>query len=278
MQCGATNTAEVPNAKPLPYWRTAGATSVRTGTAISHSRVPLRKWAIAIYVELTSLKGVSSMKLHRDIGVSQPTAWFMLHRIREVWAPKDGGPKFSGPVEVDETYMGGKRKNMSKAKRATLEGRGAVGKTTVAGAKDRATNHVSARVVPDTGKATLQGFVGEHAAPGATVYTDEHASYQGMPFAHEAVKHGVAEYVRGMAHTNGMESFWSMLKRAHTGTFHKMSPKHLDRYVRQFAGKHNLREEDTLDIMRHVVAGLIGKRLMYNQLIVDNGLPSGARS
>ena len=279
-KCGATNTTEVPNAKPMPYWcpDCRGYFSVRTGTAISHSRVPLRKWAIAIYVELTSLKGISSMKLHRDIGVSQPTAWFMLHRIREVWAPKDSGPKFSGPVEVDETYMGGKRKNMSKAKRATLEGRGAVGKTTVAGAKDRATNHVSARVVPDTGKATLQGFVAAHAAPGATVYTDEHASYQGMPFAHEAVKHGVAEYVRGMAHTNGMESFWSMLKRAHTGTFHKMSPKHLDRYVRQFAGKHNLREEDTIDIMRNVVAGLIGKCLMYNQLTADNGLPSGARS
>ena len=127
-------------------------------------------------------------------------------------------------------------------------------------------------MVAGTDKATLQGFVAAHAAPGATVYTDEHASYRGMPFAHEAVKHGVAEYVRGKAHTNGVESFWAMLKRAHTGTFHKMSPKHLDRYVRQFAGKHNLREEDTIAIMRHVVAALIGKRLMYAKLIEDNGL------
>ena len=281
-KCGATNTREVPKAKPMPYWcpDCRSYFSVRTGTAMSHTRIPLRKWAIAIYVELTSLKGISSMKLHRDIGVSQPTAWFMLHRIREAWGGQDGGPKFSGPVEVDETYMGGKRKNMSNAKRAELAdtGRGAVGKTTVAGAKDRATGRVSAHVVAGTDKATLQGFVAAHAAPGATVYTDEHASYRGMPFAHEAVKHGVAEYVRGKAHTNGVESFWAMLKRAHTGTFHKMSPKHLDRYVRQFAGKHNLREEDTIAIMRHVVAALIGKRLMYAKLIEDNGLPSGARS
>ena len=278
-KCGATSTSEVPNAKPMPYWcpDCRSYFSVRTGTALSHSRIALRKWAIAVYLELTSLKGVSSMKLHRDIGVSQPTAWFMLHRIREAWA-SGGGPKFSGPVEVDETYMGGKRKNMSNAKRATLEGRGAVGKTTIAGAKDRATGRVSASVVAGTDKATLQGFVADHAAPGATVYTDEAAAYKGMPFTHEAVKHSVAEYVRDQAHTNGIESFWAMLKRAHTGTFHKMSPKHLDRYIRQFAGKHNFRELDTLDIMRHVVAGLIGRRLMYLKLIADNGLESGARS
>ena len=137
---------------------------------------------------------------------------------------------------------------MSNAKRKELAGtgRGAVGKTAIVGAKDRATNQVSARVVESTDKPTLQGFVGEHTAPGATVYTDEAAAYEGMPFDHEAVKHSVAEYVRGMAHTNGMESFWSMLKRAHTGTFHKMSPKHLNRYVQEFAGKHNVRESDTL--------------------------------
>ena len=254
--------------------------SVRTGTAIAHSKVPLRKWAIAIYLELTSLKSVSSMKLHRDIGVSQPTAWFMLHRIREAWAAPGSDDPYSGPVEVDETYMGGKRKNMSNAKRKALAdtGRGAVGKTAVVGIKDRKTNRMSARVLERTDKASLQGFVAKHAAPGATVYSDEAAAYQGLPFPHEAVKHSVAEYVRGMAHTNGIESFWAMLKRAHTGTFHKISPKHLNRYVQEFAGKHNERERDTLDIMRHVVAGLVGKRLLYRELIADNGLPSGARS
>ena len=176
--------------------------------------------------------------------------------------------------------MGGKRKNMSNAKRKALAdtGRGAVGKTAVVGVKDRATNRMSARVLERTDKAALQGFVSEHAAPGATVYTDDAAAYKGLPFPHEAVKHSVAEYVRGMAHTNGIESFWATLKRAHMGTFHKISPKHLNRYVQQFAGKHNERNRDTIDIMRHVVAGLVGKRLLYRELIADNGLPSGARS
>ena len=278
-KCGSLNTHEVANAKPMPYRcrDCRGYFSVRTGTALERSKVPLRKWGIAIYLEMTRLKGVSSMNLHRDIGVNQRTAWFMLHRIRQAWAG-DRTNMFVGPIEVDETYMGGKRKNMSKAKRAQLEGRGAVGKTAVLGAKDRTTNRVSARVVAETDKATLQGFVAQQAMPEATVYTDEHASYQGMPFHHETVKHSVAEYVRDQAHTNGVESFWSMLKRAHTGTFHKLSPKHLDRYVSEFAGKHNIREEDTLAQMVAVTAGLIGKRLMYRQLIEDNGLDSGARS
>ena len=279
-RCGSIRTHEASHAKS-PYRCTDCRVyfSVKTGTALEGSKVPLRKWVFAIYLETTSLKGVSSMKLHRDLKVTQKTAWFMLHRLREVWAnDKDGN--FSGPVEVDETYFGGKRKNMSNARRKELAdtGRGAVGKTAVVGAKDRATNRVSARVVPDTTKDTLQGFVLEHTAPDAMVYTDEAAAYTGLPRAHETVKHSALEYVRGDVHTNGTESFWSMLKRAHTGVFHKLSPKHLDRYVREFAAKHNLREEDTISIMRHVAAGLIGKRLKYRQLIADNGLDSGARS
>ena len=280
--CGSTETRPVPNANPMPYWckDCRSYFSVRTGTALQRSKVPLRKWAIAIYLELTSLKSVSSMKLHRDIKVRQATAWFMLHRIREAWNTGPGG--FSGPVEADETYFGGKRKNMSNAKRRELTeqgaGRGAVGKTAVVGVKDRETKQVRAKVVKNTDKPTLQGFVVEHTAPGATVYTDEASAYEGLPFNHESVKHSVAEYVRDQAHTNGIESFWAMLKRAHTGTFHKMSPKHLNRYVNEFAGKHNIRDSDTIDQMRHVVAGLVGKRLMYRDLIGDNGLSSGARS
>ena len=282
-KCGSTRTSEVRNAKPMPYFCNDCRSyfSVRTGTALSHSKVPLRKWAIAIYLELTSLKSVSSMKLHRDIGVSQPTAWFMLHRIREAWVSPGGDGPYSGPVEVDEAYFGGRRKNMSNARRKALAeiqpGRGAVGKTAVVGIKDRESNRMVARVLERTDKDTLQGFVAKHAAPGATVYSDDAAAYKGLPFPHEAVKHSVAEYVRGMAHTNGIESFWATLKRAHMGTFHKISPKHLDRYVQEFAGKHNERSRDTLDIMCHVIAGLVGKRLMYWQLIADNGLPSGAR-
>ena len=280
--CGGTITSEVPNAKPMPYWCTTCRSyfSVRTGTALERSRVPLRKWAIAIYLELTSLKSISSMKLHRDIGVTQATAWFMLHRIREAWSDADDRGSFSGPVEVDETYFGGKRRNMSNAKRAELAGtgRGPVGKTAVVGAKDRATNQVAAQVVRSTNKETLQGFVKDHADSEATVYTDDASAYASLPFKHETVKHSVSEYVRGKAHTNGVESFWSMLKRAHEGTFHKISPKHLNRYVQEFAGKHNIRDADTLARMTVLAAGLVGKRRMYRDLVADNGLASGARA
>ena len=280
-KCGSTRTKEVPNAKPMPYWCTDCRSyfSVRTGTPIARSNVPLRKWVIAIYLCLTSLKSVASMKLARDIGVKQSTAWFMLHRIREAWSTGDGRP-FDGPVEVDETYFGGKRKNMSKAKRKEMAdtGRGATGKTAVVGMKDRKSNKVTARVVEDTDAPTLQGFVANHAASGAEVYTDDHRSYKGMPFDHETVKHSVAEYVRDMVHTNGIESFWSMLKRAHKGTFHKISAKHLDRYVQEFAGKHNVRESGTLAQMRDTVARLVGRNLLYRDLIADNGLTSGART
>ena len=157
-------------------------------------------------------------------------------------------------------------------------GRGAVGKVAVVGVKDRASNRVVAKVVESTDKPTLQGLVVEHTAPGATVYTDEASAYEGMPFEHESVKHSVAEYVRDMAHTNGVESFWSTPKRAHKGTFHKMSPKHLDRYVQEFAGKHNVRDMNTAAQMATVAAGMVGKRLMYSQLVANNGLASGARS
>ena len=277
-KCGSTRTRDASHAK-MPYWCTDCRSyfSVKTGTAMQRSKIPLRKWAIAIYLCLTSLKSVSSMKLQRDIGVSQPTAWFMLHRIREAWGGDGEGP-FDGPIEVDETYFGGKRKNMSKAKRKELAGtgRGAVGKIAVVGMKDRDSNKVTARVVDDTDAQTLQGFVKDHAASDAKVYTDDHGSYRGLPFDHETVKHSVGEYVSDMAHTNGIESFWSMLKRAHKGTFHKISPKHLDRYVQEFAGKHNVRESGTLAQMRGTVARLVGRNLLYRDLIADNGLSSGS--
>ena len=266
--CGSARTKEVPNAKPMPYWCTDCRKyfSVKTGTAIARSKVPLRKWAIAIYLCLTSLKSVSSMKLHRDIGVSQPTAWFMLHRIREAWAEESDGP-FDGPVEVDETYFGGRKKNMSKKKRSEAFGRGPAGKTMVMGAKDRETNRVAAQVIDRKDRKTMQGFVARYAKPDAKVYTDTAGGYHGMiGFDHEQVNHNVAE------------SFWSMLKRAHKGTFHKISPKHLNRYVQEFAGKHNIRGSGTLAQMRATVARLVGRNLLYRDLIADNGLASGARS
>ncbi len=228
-KCGSLRTTHATH-KYMPYWCSDCRSyfSIRTGTPMANSKVPLRKWAIAIYLCLTSLKSVASMKLSRDIGVSQPTAWFMLHRIREAWASSDDG-SYSGPVEVDESYFGGRRRNMSKAKRKALAdtGRGPVGKVAVVGAKDRASNQVTAKVVRNTDAETLQGFVADHTAEGATVYTDDAPVYDSLPFTHATVKHSVAEYVNGMAHVNGIESFWSMLKRAHKGTFHKISPKHL---------------------------------------------------
>jgi len=252
--------------------------TMKMGTVMEGSKLPYRAWAVAIYLYATNLKGVSSMKLHRELGISQKAAWFLLHRLRKI--AETGHGLFSDPVEVDETYMGGKRANMSNAKRKALAdtGRGAVGKVAVVGAKDRETKQISARVVRNTDKPTLQGVGAEHAAPDAKVYTDEAVAYEGMPFDHGAVKHSVKEYVRGQIHTNGIESFWAMLKRAHMGTFHKLSPKHLDRYVQEFATKHNIRCVDTPDQMRGLVARMDGKRLTYEALTAPNGLSSGARS
>ena len=133
--------------------------------------------------------------------------------------------------------------------------------------KDRATNRVTARSVPATDKPTLQRFVADHAAPSAKAFTDDASAYEGPPFDHEAVNHSAGEYVRGMAHTNGVESFWSMLKRGYQGTFHHFSEKHLDRYVGEFAGRHNDREADTIDMMGGMAQGMVGKRLKYRDLI-----------
>ncbi len=144
--------------------------------------------------------------------------------------------------------------------------------------KDRASNHVRAKVIENADKPTLQGFVLDNAAPDAKVYADDAVAYYGLPRNLETVRHSAGEYVREQAHINGVESFWATLKRAHKGVFHKLSPKHLDRYVTEFAGKHNVRDEDTLAQMVVVAAGLVGKRLMYRDLVADNGLPSGARS
>ena len=272
--CGNTETTETKNRKPMPYWCGGCRSyfSVRTGTPLQHSRLPLRKWVFGIYLYVTHLKGVSSLKLHRDLNITQKTAWFMLHRLREAWG-ESGIGSMTGPVEADETFVGGKRKNMSNAKRKELAGtsRGSAGKSAVVGVKDRTTKQVKARHVQHTDTPHLAGFVGQHVKLGSKVYMDEASAYNTLApwFDHQTVTHSRSEYVRGDVHTNGIESFWSMFKRGYVGTYHYMSDKHLQRYVNEFTGRQCVREEDTAGQMEWLVAASVGKRILYKDLIAD---------
>ena len=262
--CGSVRTKVKPGGKPMPYHcrDCHKHFSAKVKTLMESSRLPIRKWVLAMYLMSTNLKGVSSMRLYRELGITQKSAWMMSQKIREGWMA--GKDLLKGEVEVDETYVGGKEKNKHEEKRSHV--RGPSGKPVVIGMKDRETNKVVAKLVADRTKEEVHGFIGSNAAPEAKIYTDDHKSYVGLPYDHESVNHSIGEYVREQAHTNGIESFWAMLKRGYYGTYHKMSEKHLERYVNEFAGRHNVREMDTIDQMALLAKGLVGKRLPYKDL------------
>jgi transposase-like protein len=244
--------------------------TIRTGTVFERSKVPLHKWVYAMYLLVTARKGISSLQLSKEIGVTQKTAWFILGRLREACSTPDSIDKLRGIVEVDECFVGGLEANKHEHKKLK-SGRGPVGKVAVLGMRERGGRTV-AMVIPDTGLATIQNEIHGAVEVGTQLYTDEHGAYSdldGLFFDHATVNHGAGEYARGAAHTNGIESVWAVLKRGLHGVYHHASAKHLHRYVDEFAWR--LNEGDvkrhTLKRLDSFIDAIVGKRLTYARLI-----------
>lgn len=242
--------------------------SIKVGTIFEDSKIPLRQWLLAIYLITSHKKGIASTQLAKDIGVTQKTAWFMLHRLRHASATKSFNRPLTGEVEVDETYIGGKLSNKHKDDPKRTGKRGTSGKTPVVGAIERG-GEIVAAVVERTDTRTLDSFVHDVVSPSATlVATDEHSGYRFLSrtYEHQVVRHGAKQYRIGDCHTNGIESVWALFKRQIVGTHHWMSPKHLSRYVAEMTWRFNRRELGEGERVNALIAASAG-RLTYKELI-----------
>jgi transposase-like protein len=250
--------------------------SVKVGTIFEDSPLGLDKWLVAGWLLANSKNGISSHEMARHLGVTQKTSWFMMHRLRR--AMQTGTfEKLSGEVEADETFIGGKARNMHKKKREEkIQGRGASGKVAVMGLLERH-GEVRTKVVPDTKKRTLQVEVRENVEPGSELYTDALKSYQGLDpeYVHQVIDHA-EKYVEGKIHTNGLENFWSLLKRCFHGTYVSVEPFHLFRYLDEEAFRFNERDGQDADRFRKALWSVAGQRLTYSELTGEHPTPQGA--
>ena len=268
-QCGSEHVAYLANAR---VWKCYGKHerpkfSLKTGTIFEDSPLGLDKWLPALWLVVNCKNGVSSCETARDLGVTQKTAWFMNHRLR--FALTGGGfGLLSGEVEADETFIGGKARNMhAESRKRRITGTGGKDKTAVMGILERG-GKVRTTVVPSRKKKTLQAEVRKHVQAGSALYTDAPLSYEGLEgeYAHQVVDHAV-RYVDGRVHTNGLENFWSLLKRGLSGTYVSVEPFHLFRYLDEQTFRYNNRE-DMHDGDRFILAlsQIPGKRLTYDRL------------
>jgi transposase-like protein len=240
--------------------------SIRVGTIFQDTKLPLRKWFIAIWMITSHTKGIASTVLAKDLKVTQKTAWFVLHRLRHAARTPSFSAPLKGEVEIDEAFVGGAEKNKHADKRQHQKG-GTGGKTVVMGLLERG-GELRAGVVEDTRKDTLEPIVIHHVAPGSIVYTDEHLAYRDLPhrFDHSTVRHSRGEYVRGATHTNSIEGVWALLKRQIIGIHHWVSPKHLDAYVAEMTFRYNSRAVTSGERANSLLAQIEGP-LPYKVLI-----------